>query len=173
MEYSFEAAVRIAELLGIGLVFALFESLFAGGRFRSLTRAESAFAKTYFADVELDMVLLDEGAKWIAKPLRIAYVAGVVIKTHGPFSSRLLIHELVHVRQFRRWGWAYTAKALMAQWTGDGYAVPAQLAFSRADINVDHERRRTLRTFHPALNAEQEARRLEQWVMGDTRFGVA
>lgn len=162
VEYGFELAVRVAELGGLGLVFSLFETLFASKRYRPLSSSEAAFAKTYFTENELATVFLDEGAKWIAGPMRIAFVAGFVIKTHGPFTRRLLIHELVHVRQFRRWGWAYVAKALMAQWTGDGYSVPSQFALLTEQVRPAH----IVQTFHPALNAEQEARRLEEWVVG-------
>ena len=162
LEYGFECAVRLAELLGLGLVLTIADGLFAGKRYRSLSASESAFAKTYFTEDELATVLIDQGAKWTAGKLRIAFVAGFLIKTHGRFDRRLLIHELVHVRQFRRWGWAYAAKALMAQWTGDGYSVPSQFAFSGKSYRDGLARP----TFHPALNAEQEARRLEEWVVG-------
>ena len=162
VEYGFEAWIRMLELLGFGLAFSAIETLVAGHRYRHLSSQESAFAKTYFTDAELAHVRLDEGAKYIAGPLKIAFVAGFVVKTKGRFHRRLLIHELVHVRQFRRWGWAYVAKALMAQWTGAGYDVPS--AYS-----ISNERSASAKTyvtsFHPALNAEQEARRLEEWVM--------
>jgi len=165
LEYSFEALIRVLELLGIGLAFTFLETMFAGNRYRTLSSEESAFAKTYFTDSELSEVFLDEGARWIAKPLKIGYVAGFAIKTHGAFTSRLLIHELVHVRQFRRWGWAYVAKALMAQWIGDGYSVPKQWALKKSPSAFA---KTSLQTFHPALNAEQEARRLEEWVVGSS-----
>jgi len=158
VEYGFEAFIRIAELLGVGMAFTIFDLLLAGKRYRPLSTVEAAFAKTYFTDAELALVFLDERARWVAKPLRIAYVVGFVIKTYGSFTRSLLVHELVHVRQYRRWGWAYTAKALMAQWTGDGYEVPAHLAFSKTP---ETSPKRGL-SFHPALNAEQEARRLEE-----------
>lgn len=162
VEYAFEAMIRMLELFGFGLAFSALELLAAGHRYRSLTARESAFAKTYFTDTELAHVRLDEGAKYIAGPLNIAFVAGFVVKTKGRYHKRLLIHELVHVRQFRRWGWAYVAKALMAQWTGDGYDVPRAYAFPKEFLAFAKTH---VTTFHPALNAEQEARRLEELVM--------
>ncbi len=168
VEYSFEAYIRILELLGFGLAYSALEALFAGHRYRSLSPQESAFAKTYFTDAELVNVRLDEGARYIAGTLKIAFVAGFVVKTNGRFHRRLLIHELVHIRQFKRWGWAYAAKALMAQWTGSGYDVPLHLAFPQphraiSAITFEHGPKRG-ESFHPALNAEQEARRLENTV---------
>ncbi len=138
---ALETSIRIAELLGIGLVYAVLECLLASSRYRSLSEEESAFAKTYFSPAHLENVWIDEGAAWIAKPLRIAYVSGTVIKCWGKPSLPLLVHELVHVQQYRRWGWAYVAKALSAQWFGAGYYYTARSG--------------------AALNAEQEAARLE------------
>jgi len=167
IEYGFEAIIRMAELLGVGLLFAFFEGLFGGNRYRTLNAKESAFAKTYFEFFELESIFLDEGAKWVAGKLKIAFVAGFCIKTNGRFTPRLLIHELVHVRQFRRWGWAYVAKALMAQLTGDGYDVPLEFALPQV---FSASAKTPIATFHPLLNAEQEARRLEEWVMWRMRY---
>ncbi len=143
-----EGSVRIAELLGVGVLAQAVEYASAGRRYRRLSHEETAFAKTYFDDAMLRRVRIDEGAHRTAGRLRIAYVFGYVIKVSGPPGLPLLLHELAHVRQYERWGWAYVAKALWAQHRGGGYAyrpgTPGAL-----------------------LNAEQEAARLEDDVRAE------
>ncbi len=140
-----EGSVRVAELLGVGVLAQALDYRLSGQRYRRLTVEEAAFAKTYFPVATLNRVYVDEGARWTAGRLGIAYVFGYVIKVVGTPPLPLLMHELVHVRQFERWGWAYVAKALWAQHFGSGYRYG-----SRAPAS--------------SLNAEQEAAELEDRV---------
>ena len=138
---AFEALVRLAELGGLGLAYSALEVMLAGHRYRPLTRRERAFAGAQFSADELDRAVVDEGASWIAGTLRIAYVAGFAVKAPRAIDLALLCHELTHTRQFARWGWAYVAKCLAAQWWGGGYG------YRRGDEG--------------ALNGEQEAAAVE------------
>lgn len=186
-----ELIIRLSELMGCGLLYIAIELWWSGGRYRVLTEVEKAFAKTYFSAEELDCVLIDEGSTVFAKRLDIAFVIGFAVKTYGPPDLPLLIHELVHVRQFRRWGWAYVAKALTAQNYGDGYVyslnaaadeVKSWLATTAATagnsvqkksnlaVAVDDSIQRT-QSVELSLNAEQEAARLED--LARVRCGFA
>ena len=147
---AFEAAVRVAELLGLGLGYALAETALAGGRYRRLSPGERHFAARFFSTGELDAAVVDEGARHTAGRLGVAYVSGWVIKANRPLSPPVLAHELTHTRQFARWGWAYAAKCLAAQWWGGGYAYPGGLLTAGGQTGPD-----------PRLNGEQEAARLE------------
>ncbi len=140
-----EGSVRLAELLGLGVLAQAVDYLAAGHRYRRLTSAEAAFAKTYFDEALLRRVWIDEGARYTAGRLHIAFVFGHVVKLVGAPPIPLLMHELVHVRQFDRWGWAYVAKALWAQYVGSGYHYRLGTPFAQ-------------------LNAEQEATVLEDRV---------
>ncbi len=130
---AFELLVRTAELTGLGLLVQCLDAGFNGRRYRRLSPGESAFAKTYFGVDELRGVWLDAGSARIAARLRIAFVLGDVIKCGHEPPPTVLVHELVHVRQFRRWGWAYVAKALHAQHLGAGYR------YTTAPFNAEQE----------------------------------
>ena len=144
---AFEGVVRIAELAGVGVAVVAAEVLLHGDVLRRLTEAERGVARAYFAARELDGVRVHEGSALFARGLRIAFVVGPIVKAWGRPTSSLLVHELVHVRQYRRWGWAYVAKALAAQW-GQGYGYAGKRA--------------------GRLNAEQEA----AWVEDQARAAL-
>ena len=135
---------------GVGLVVSAAEALLHGHRTRSLSPRELALARRYFSSTELELACVHEGSVLFARGLRIAFVVGRIVKTWGPPSPALLMHELVHVRQFRRWGWAYVAKALAAQ-AGQGYSYVGRNPLT--------------------LNAEQEAARLEDIARADMGMG--
>ena len=146
--YLAEALVRVAELWGAGLVVAVADELLWGRRYRPLTAREAAFAKTYVAPDVLAKAAIDEGSR-VARVLQIAYVLGTVVKSGGRPSGSLLVHELVHVGQFRRWGWAYVAKALWSQHRGAGYAyavgtLPQNLNAEQAAAYTEDRARRAL-----------------------------
>ena len=130
-----EASVRTAELIGVGVHVQLFDWLLTGHRHRGLLADEWAFAKTYYPPAMLSRVRVDTGAQLTAGRLQIAYVLGYVIKCHREPSLPLLVHELKHVEQFERWGWAYVAKALWSQTRGGGYGYA--LATPPTDLNAE------------------------------------
>lgn len=142
-EVAFETAVRLGELAGVGLLYSAAEAGLAGYRYRALDAG----------------VWQDEGARSVAGRLGIAYVSGFVVKSAQPLSASVLAHELTHVRQFRRWGWAYVAKCLAAQWWGGGYGYTRRQAAS-----FDREGYRR-------FNAEQEAAHVED--LARRRAGLA
>ena len=133
---AFEGLVRTAELTGVGLAYSTLEVLLAGGRYRALTDRERAFARPEFSDAELERAVVDEGARLVAGTLGIAYVAGFAVKAPRAIGPTLLCHELTHTRQFARWGWAYVAKCLAAQWWGGGYGYTPQ---TRRGLNAEQE----------------------------------
>ena len=146
-----EAAIRVAELAGVGVLAQAVEWLLVRQRYRVLTAEEAAFAKTYFSPDLLHSVRIDERAALTAGRLGIAYVMGTFVKTAGPLSRAVLVHELVHVAQFRRWGWAYVVKALWAQHFGDGYHYGLTIASGEQLHNC------LWQVPQHQLNAEQEA----------------
>jgi len=163
---ALEAAIRVAELLGVGMLVQLGEVMLSGHRYRRLSMQEAAFAKTYFTDLELKHAVVDEGSSRLARPLGVAFVLGYATKLWGTPSLPLLMHELVHVRQFRRWGWAYVAKALAAQHLGEGYTYAKAIAHPQV-VRGEQRENLSLRESlgaHHSLNAEQEAARLEDHV---------
>ena len=139
--YLFEYVVRCAELLGVGLLVTLLDDFAHGPRTRAaavaLGEEGTAFAKTCVTPAVLAKALLDVESA-VAARMGVTFVLGRVVKANGAPTGSILLHELVHVEQFYRWGWAYVAKALWSQHRGAGYAY-------------------AVGTPHAELNAEQEA----------------
>ena len=136
-----EAVVRFCELAGLGLLVACLDAMLWAGRYQRVRLPSQSMPRRLRGAAH--SAVFDDGAHLVAGRLRIAYVLGYVVKSGGAISHALLCHELVHVAQFERWGWAYVAKALTAQWWGGGYRY-------RGDARW--------------LNAEQEAARVEDTV---------
>lgn len=165
---GFEALVRSAELLGVGLLYSAGETWSAGHRYRPLSERERSFAAAYFSELELGRSVVDEGASLVAGRLGIAYVSGFAVKAPATPGPSILLHELVHTRQFARWGWAYVAKCLAAQWWGGGYGYPG--ARLREAVAKTHPTTPT-GSYDARLNGEQEAARVEDLARG--RLGLA
>ena len=146
---AFEAVVRSAELLGIGVAVQLVDAALYPAR--TLTPGEWTFAKTYHSPEVLAKARLYT-TSGLARRMRIAFVLGRVVKAGTEVGGPLLVHELTHVAQYRRWGWAYVAKALWSQHRGAGYAYHAG-------------------TLPQNLNAEQEAAALEDRARVDLGLG--
>ena len=181
--YLFEAFVRCAELLGFGLLLTLADDFMHGPRTKSAAvrfgADGRAFAKTYFAPRVLAKALLDVESD-VAHRMRIAFVFGRIVKAAGVPDEPLLAHELVHVEQYYRWGWAYVAKAVHAQAAGAGYRYPAAFRATRCERVLAEARPefagslrcvRQVTGYDPRLNAEQEAARLEDHAR--ERLGLA
>ncbi len=105
---------------------------------RPLSAREIAIAKTVFGDsLNYQKIKLDERARIGCRKYRFAYVSFYLINSWGPLSDVTLIHELMHVWQYERFGPAYIPRALHAQRTPEGYnygGVPAlQSALQREE----------------------------------------
>ena len=150
-----EALVRILELLGIGLLIQVLDQVLFGKGRRALNAMELAFAKTSFAERLLNAVRIEQKSTGIAARKNIAFVQGYLIRCARPMDTPTLMHELVHVAQFERWGWAYVVKALASQQL-DGYH------YDRQHLQAwKRPKGEGWLSESSSLNAEQEAARLE------------
>jgi hypothetical protein len=128
--------------------------LLAGRDRRVLDHQEMAVARKVFGQG------LDPSAIVIAGRSRLARQAGAAafvsfhtIHAHVPITEGLLVHELVHCRQYRAFGSRYIPEALWAQQWGGGYDFggTAGLLAKRGAGGL------------AAFNAEQQAEILERW----------
>lgn len=116
----FGLVLMLADWLGL---VELYEGLSAMSKFRSrpLDAEESKRAKLIFGDtIDLQRVRIDERAWLGPKQYQFCYVSFHTINSWGLMRDDILIHELVHVWQYERFGAIYIAKALQAQ-AGEGY----------------------------------------------------
>ncbi|MEO0042555.1 MAG: hypothetical protein RL329_2003 [Bacteroidota bacterium] len=105
----------IADLL---FIFDLYELIagFSKPNIRSLTVDERRVAYSVFKEhINYDLVLLDEKARIATRKMGIAYVSANTINSWGGMSHSLMIHELVHVWQYQRFGAVLIPRALRAQ----------------------------------------------------------
>ena len=93
-----------------------------GSRGRSLTPAERELAASYFgSSIELQKVRVWEGLGGRLAKFARAFVSFNIINSRGGMKPDLLIHELVHIWQYQRWGGLYIFRALVAQHSQEGY----------------------------------------------------
>ena len=116
----FGGLLLILDLLGI---VELYEGLSALSKreIRPLRKEEIAQAQSIFADtINYRRVRID-GRAWLGpKQYQFCYVSFYTINSWGTMRNDTLIHELVHVWQYERFGALYIAKALLAQ-RAEGY----------------------------------------------------
>ena len=116
---------------------------------RELSDKEKEFAASVFYDViPLDEVRIDTLANIGPSQLQVVYVSFFTINSHGSFGVPTLIHELVHVWQYMRFGSLYIIHALAAQRSKMGYNYGGLNALKEA-----REKGKSILTF----NFEQQA----------------
>ncbi len=112
-----ESLLYILDLVALGEIYGILTDWIKFNT-RRLYDWEIELAKTVFADsIHYSLVTIDEKAVFgiKIKPLAKAYVSYHVINAGAIMANGLLIHELVHVWQYERFGSAYTLKAYLAQ----------------------------------------------------------
>ncbi len=103
---------------------------------RKLSDWEYGLAQSVFGDaIDLDSVRIDERAYFGPKQSGICYVSFNTINSWGSMSDSLLVHELVHVWQYQRFGAVYIPRALWAQRTKEGYNYGGVSALKKAIVN--------------------------------------
>lgn len=90
---------------------------------RPLNKHEISLAKSIFLDtIDYDRIRIDRKAYLGPRKGRYAYVSFYTINYWGDsLPDDILIHELVHIWQFDRFGSVYIPRALMAQQSENGY----------------------------------------------------
>lgn len=109
------------DLLFVGELFSVFRTLVGKGG-RPLTNLELSLLTPIFRDsVNYDSVrLYADMPKFIGRWAH-AFVLFNTINYKTKISDDVLVHEMVHVWQYQRFGSAYIGRALMAQCSKDGY----------------------------------------------------
>lgn len=109
------AFVRLPELL------MFFNRIFKPN-LRPLTERERYLAASVFGEsIDLQKVRLDERSHIGCRRHHFAYVGFHFINSWGQLEDSILIHELVHIWQYERFGIVYIPRALFAQTTVEGY----------------------------------------------------
>lgn len=116
-----ELWLHLLSLLGIGEWYETFMDWLKFNS-RKLTAREIKIAKSVFGDaIDYRKIRMDEKAFFGPLSLHFAYVSFNTINSWGKLSDAVLIHELVHIWQYRQMGICYMSRALMAQHSQMGY----------------------------------------------------
>ena len=116
-----ELACYVADLFG---VFDLYDGLsrLVKTSTRPLTPHELTLARgVYGTDINLEAVRIDNAARVACKHHRLCYVSFYTINSWGSMREATLVHELMHIWQYERFGAAYIPRALRAQQSAMGY----------------------------------------------------
>ena len=116
-----ELFVLILELLGFGELYETAND-FLKYSSRPLTPEELILAQTVFGStINYEPIRIDERAHVGPRFYRFCYVSFNIINSWGVMHPHILIHELVHIWQYQRFGAIYMIRALIAQHTHCGY----------------------------------------------------
>ncbi len=121
VEWVVDLLFYIGDLLFLPEVYELVFIIIKGG-VRPISSEEKIIAKKYFGSA-LDLRFTKINAKMtkMARAKAHAFVSFHVIHYSKELSIPILIHELVHIWQFQRYGSVYIFRALMAQKSKEGY----------------------------------------------------
>ena len=138
-----------ADLLGIFDAYDGLSQFVKRPSLRPLHERELQLARSIYGGVlPLETVRIDERAQIACRYNHLCYVSFHTINSWGGMSDATLIHELVHVWQYRTHGAAYIPRALRAYHSAAGYDYGGVAALLRA--------RAAGRTLHD-FNYEQQA----------------
>lgn len=161
-----EIPFLLLDLLGFPEWYEL-GSLWVKPRSRTLTDEELTWVKSMFGEtLPYTRIRIDEGAHLGPRQYRFCYVSFCVINSWQAMSPAVLMHELVHVWQFKQYGSPYIVRALLAQSTQMGYDYGGIVTLQRA-----RKQGRSLSAF----NYEQQAAIIEDYfrllAKGPLRWG--
>ncbi len=111
-------------LLEISGIVEIYETLSDWFKFNSrpINKREFEIAYRIFgASIPLHRVRIDEKAVMGPKQKRFCYVSFHTINSWGTMSENKLVHELMHVWQYKKYGALYIVRALRAQFSKEGY----------------------------------------------------
>ena len=117
----FEFLLYTLECLGIG---ELYETTLDLVKFntRALYPWEVQLARSVYGDsIHYRRVRIDEFALAGPRQKRFCYVSFYIVNSWGPMENALLLHELVHVWQYERYGAIYMPRSIRAQGSAEGY----------------------------------------------------
>lgn len=118
--WSFEKLMLLLGLMRLDAIYCRAIDLLPG--VRKLSPDERSLAATIFrGSLPLDRIRIREGTNWGTDRGKIVYCSFYIINSYHMLDRQTLIHELVHVWQYRRYGVSYIPRALAAQLTTEGY----------------------------------------------------
>lgn len=111
----------ISDLIPLSLIYEILMVLL-NSKMRLLNAHETQQAHSVFGEsIPLHLVALNPASLQVKRKKATAYVSFNTINFYGSIPDSMLVHELVHVWQYQRYGSTYISEALWAQHWGGGY----------------------------------------------------
>ncbi|WP_235299010.1 basic secretory family protein [Portibacter marinus] len=109
------------DLLGLPEIYQILHELL-NNNVRALDEREQLIAESIFGNrIHWESVRIHDNNTLVCRRMNIAFVSFHTIHFHNCISDGVLIHELVHVWQYEKFGSAYIVRALHAQASDAGY----------------------------------------------------
>lgn len=120
-EWIYDLGAYMADLIFLPEIYQSIRILVSTS-IHKLSEEDRYQAQTYFGQsIDLHQVMIyPTMSKWIRKRAH-AYVTFNTINYYRHISTPILMHELVHIWQYQRFGSMYIFRALSAQRSKDGY----------------------------------------------------
>lgn len=116
-----ELVLLLGDLIGLPDIYQIL-SVWLKPASRPLLAAETEAARSLFGDqLPYSRIWVDETARLGPRQYHFCYVSFNLINSWGGMPLPVLIHELVHVWQYNRYGSPYLLRALGAQYSAEGY----------------------------------------------------
>jgi len=116
-----ELKLLILEIFGIGETYDILTTLFKRSTV-PLSEKQLQIAIGFYGNASIfRKVRIDEKAILGMGKMATAYVSCFTINTGAPIPDDVLIHELVHIIQYKKYGLRYMTRALYGQNWGGGY----------------------------------------------------
>ncbi len=116
-----ELVILVLEFFGIGEIYDIMTTIFKRST-RPLSEKELQTVTQFYGDATIfRKVRIDDKAKIGMGKMATAYVSCYTINTGAPIADEVLIHELVHIIQYKKYGMRYMTRALYGQNWGGGY----------------------------------------------------
>lgn len=100
---------------------------------KEVKEIEQVFGNT----VNYNLVRINPNEKWVCKRMNIAFVSFHTIHFHNGISLPTLVHEIIHIWQYERYGSPYIIRSLLAQRSKEGYNYGGVLGLIKAAENGD------------------------------------
>lgn len=121
--YVMDLFCYLMEVFCIPIFFILGHYVFLDkSRLRSLTPEEKVLVRSVFGDqIDVSYVLLNPAMSMRVRKFAYAYVTLNMVHFDQSISDSILLHEMMHVYQYQRYGVVYAFRALAAQRSEEKY----------------------------------------------------
>jgi hypothetical protein len=153
-DWLFDLIFYVGDIFGLPEIFETISFIF-NPLIERLSEEQFEVGIKYFDNCcDLNKVWINSNAKLFTKKYAIAYVTFNTINYSEKIDNHILVHELVHICQYQKYGSVYIYRSLKAQRSNAGYNYGGYLGLSKK-IAAGKD--------FSSLNFEQQAQVIEDY----------